>query len=852
MGNVTVSRCVDLCDKNKNNNTAPLTYQDLSDNELSSIGQELSEYNLEPVTVDDLILEHPTRYGSREHSEFASGLIKEFRDAYETKKPIRPQSTSSGSTALLSNGHCIQESREIHTYKKKINSKIKNVIIEFECHKKIDSTMIIPLINLENVLKIIQNYEEFMKESISKRELTTDCHRLLEKLCALSYQVNDFVCFFAILELWKYNLPPKVTYIEKKMIEILYSIDSNIKYKMNGIGSDYIIGRCLELMNYFQKKLPRLREKWLENCIDSSVPQCHVSTETYPWIRAIASRGYGVKTLSKDLGKLLQITDPIGFFNLNSKIAAKLYNPQNGMFVEVVCLTINVIPSNKKRKRIFFADSLERTKILEFHPNARPWLGVYGNNRKLFGSKNEGPQDLFLLQEAVSGLSLSAHEAKENISLPILKKVLNTILHVLRFAHSENIIHGNICPESIYTDTHSLTLETNFILSDWMIERGNLERVGTIDIIKIGDEERKLYRAPELKQKYVYERSSDIFALGMLVIHFLCPSEMKTLSKGVDLITEIPRKLSVLAREFCLQCLLKGRKERASAIHLLENPFLQNENDPEFIRCSRSAIVMDGRNGSKLEECFNIEGESIKTIEDLKTELSKNIVPVPFLYDSFNYKYITKKLNQLLLDIQKDEVVLKNTDNGYCRCIKLLELKLCTKINGEWYFLQQQKIDLPLNLMVQLKVRYHRYIIKIIKQSKKWEDEIRVTLQEELNIPEAPQKKYFNTIHSEESIEKIPHYLPGLDSIYHITTVSVDVDMIPVEMQKIFYIGLPEGKPFSNTTVNLLGKENIINYEWRHTKLKKLYFQKNNIQQKINIHDKWDNTVSTRTSSSQG
>ncbi|AFY55262.1 serine/threonine protein kinase [Rivularia sp. PCC 7116] len=135
----------------------------------------------------------------------------------------------------------------------------------------------------------------------------------------------------------------------------------------------------------------------------------------------------------------------------------------------------------------------------------------------------EQDEQLYLVQEWVAGNSLMQEIEQQGVfGESQIRQLLQKLLPVLQFIHSQNIIHRDIKPANIMRgciakDTNAKTSNSNLFLIDFGIAKHlhntTLQQTGT----KIGTPE---YMAPEQLRGKVLP-ASDIYSLGVTCIYLL-------------------------------------------------------------------------------------------------------------------------------------------------------------------------------------------------------------------------------------------------------------------------------------------------------------------------------------------
>lgn len=135
---------------------------------------------------------------------------------------------------------------------------------------------------------------------------------------------------------------------------------------------------------------------------------------------------------------------------------------------------------------------------------------------------------------------------------------IRQIIDALEVCHSRNVIHRDIKPENILVGFRGELKIADF---GWSVHAPSSRRqtmCGTLD-----------YLPPEMVQHKVYDKSVDLWCLGVLAYEFLVgspPFEMETLDGTYDKILKVqydcPETMTDLAKDFIDRLLQKKPQER--------------------------------------------------------------------------------------------------------------------------------------------------------------------------------------------------------------------------------------------------------------------------------------------------
>ncbi|CAD8135651.1 unnamed protein product [Paramecium pentaurelia] len=121
---------------------------------------------------------------------------------------------------------------------------------------------------------------------------------------------------------------------------------------------------------------------------------------------------------------------------------------------------------------------------------------------------------LFIVQEYCSGGTLYEMMSNKIFTEEQIVNIALQVAHGLAFLHSKNIVHRDIKPENILRQIDEQGMEifkiTDFGLSSVKLDRMTTTKVGTA-----------YYVAPEILDKQQYDKSVDIWALGLIIDELL-------------------------------------------------------------------------------------------------------------------------------------------------------------------------------------------------------------------------------------------------------------------------------------------------------------------------------------------
>jgi WD40 repeat protein len=187
-----------------------------------------------------------------------------------------------------------------------------------------------------------------------------------------------------------------------------------------------------------------------------------------------------------------------------------------GVFPPISCIVQKFL--NVEKIQSLLIEKAVKLKILNHHPQIPNLLDFFGEK-----------EDFYLVYEFIQGENLKAVLTKQGVFQEVqIWQILKNVLPILDFIHSQNIIHGNIKPESLVYQSlvfkNSLNSEISANLDNFSLFLVNFASAQIFnsdnynkDTEIIGSPE---YIAPEqLQGKATF--SSDLYSLGVTCIYLL-------------------------------------------------------------------------------------------------------------------------------------------------------------------------------------------------------------------------------------------------------------------------------------------------------------------------------------------
>ncbi|BAY28861.1 serine/threonine protein kinase [Nostoc carneum NIES-2107] len=143
----------------------------------------------------------------------------------------------------------------------------------------------------------------------------------------------------------------------------------------------------------------------------------------------------------------------------------------------------------------------------------------------------EENQEFYLIQQYIQGNTLSKKiKSRQKLEEPEVIKILDKLINILLFVHSNNIIHRDIKPDNIIVDDHDNLFLIDFgAVKEIIVKNTRLQKPGT-QIYTQG------YSPVEQMRGYP-QFNSDIYALGMTAIEAITGLEPQALT--IDSLGEV-------------------------------------------------------------------------------------------------------------------------------------------------------------------------------------------------------------------------------------------------------------------------------------------------------------------------
>jgi serine/threonine protein kinase len=184
--------------------------------------------------------------------------------------------------------------------------------------------------------------------------------------------------------------------------------------------------------------------------------------------------------------------------------------------------------------------------------------------------------DLWVLMEFIDGSSLTDIIRRVSLSEEQIAAVCKGCLEALAYLHSNYVIHRDIKSDCIlFTSDGSVKLsDFGYCARLTPKHQKRYSLVGT-----------PYWMAPEIISKQPYGTEVDIWSLGIMVIEMIDgqpPYFDLTASEAMACIRDLPsptskkhNKISPCLRDFLSKALVHNSEKRATAVELLQHPFIK-------------------------------------------------------------------------------------------------------------------------------------------------------------------------------------------------------------------------------------------------------------------------------------
>lgn len=328
----------------------------------------------------------------------------------------------------------------------------------------------------------------------------------------------------------------------------------------------------------------------------------------------------------------LKIIEKIGAGGMGLAYLAYLTG-ENGFKKKV--LAKKVIDSSLKDKLL--AEAKLQAELS--HPNISQILDI----RKI-------EDDDYIVTEFIEGENLKSfldrHRVNnENVSLEIVEKIFWQIVEAITYLHSKSIIHGDLTPSNIMItkDFHVKVIDFGLSVDTFDIDKTiyteNL--IGTID-----------YLSPERLENQRVSKSSDVFALGIILVELLTLKNPFKQSSPIKTIESI-RSVSFVET-------IKFDSENNMfkiAFNLLEKDYKKRIKINELKEVSKSF---------KINEISVSNGEFKQSLNIMKYKLHASVVSMLILFGIgfiiLKKHYSSEKFTSLAVTLNSVPVVIKTID----------------------------------------------------------------------------------------------------------------------------------------------------------------------------------------------
>jgi len=175
-----------------------------------------------------------------------------------------------------------------------------------------------------------------------------------------------------------------------------------------------------------------------------------------------------------------------------------------------------------------------------------------------------------VLEYCVGGQLYDLLSEKESFSEPVAADYVKQVAEALQYCHSHNVIHRDIKPENILISFNNKLKIADF---GWSVHAPTSKRE-----TMCGTHE---YIPPEMVQGESHDKTTDLWAIGVLAYELICGYAPFTAEKVPTIYSRIvkvdlrfPSHVSADARHFITNLLRRRPEERMSMEKLLSHPWI--------------------------------------------------------------------------------------------------------------------------------------------------------------------------------------------------------------------------------------------------------------------------------------
>ena len=254
------------------------------------------------------------------------------------------------------------------------------------------------------------------------------------------------------------------------------------------------------------------------------------------------------------------------------------------------------------------------------HPNIIRLYNIYENTSSIY----------LLMEFAKNGNLYSLIRRRKGMNEKNAYNYFSQIVNAVYFLHKNNIIHRDIKPENIVLDEYENCKLCDFGLSIILNDNSKRNTIcGTLE-----------YMAPEIIKNEGYEKTIDIWSLGILLyemIHGYCPFNSNDnnknniiLNKIINENFEIKKDISNECKDLIQKMLEKDYKKRITIEEILNHQFMiKNKENQKYITQN---LLLDENITDKINT--NFSSSHLINFKNGK----KNVIKLKFTMKSPNNK----------------------------------------------------------------------------------------------------------------------------------------------------------------------------------------------------------------------
>ncbi|OIT00330.1 PREDICTED: mitogen-activated protein kinase kinase kinase A-like [Nicotiana attenuata] len=237
-----------------------------------------------------------------------------------------------------------------------------------------------------------------------------------------------------------------------------------------------------------------------------------------------------------------------------------------------------------------------------------------------------------LMMEHMSDGTLTDEIRKHNgrINEPLIGYYTKQILQGVEYLHSRGVVHCDIKGQNILLGKTGAKI-ADFGCARWVDPAERDGGTAAASAQPIGGT--PMYMAPEVARGEEQGFAADIWGLGCTIIEMATGgSPWTNVTNSASLLykiafsgqsPEIPKFLSLQAKDFLSKCFRRDPRERWTAKQLLKHPFLEESNSNQDFVTSSPTSILDQDIWKSVEETETMDFCSIETVSSMDSAVQR-------------------------------------------------------------------------------------------------------------------------------------------------------------------------------------------------------------------------------------